>query len=191
MTARHRHAIGAPARLAAAAALAAVGLSTQAPAQATHPAVPADQGPQIARHATEISRTPYQQYVSKQNCARGVACQITFSKVPASSRLELTNISCYIEMISTAGPVDTGADLRIPEIRSVQLLVHNSNGGLSSVSTLAPIVVQPNLTWAMNHEVSVFAAGGQSFQFVVTPVFPENLVIFFACHGSGEMVKLQ
>jgi len=138
----------------------------------------------VAQAQTEV-RTPYQQYLYTTNC---VPCILNFSAVPARHRLEVSNVSCYIRWDAVANPM---------YVDNVQLLVLNSSNALITASTLAPIPVHTldpqvphsRLTFAANHAVAVFAPAGHHFRAMVDTT-GGAAANFFACHVSGQMVKL-
>jgi len=136
------------------------------------------------------AKTPYQQY-RFTSCSVNQNCTVDFPTVPASSRLDITNVSCFIEIFS---PPTTS-----PGVRFAQLLVLRSNNSILTVSTL--LLEQQSSTFipngggnikgfAANHAVAVFANAGQRFQGYVDPLGANDRVSFMACHISGNMVKL-
>jgi hypothetical protein len=182
MTSNQLCRLHAPATFAfAVATLVAITFSTSARAQSGTPATSVDQSPQVASPAVELSRSPYQQYLFA-GCPTGQDCTVTFSKVPSSSRLEITNVSCFIEVFTT------GTDEQ--ELRGVQLwVVRHATGAVVTASTLVPIKVT-RARWAINHPVSVFANAGQAFEVFVDVLSATDSVQLMACHISGQMVKL-
>ena len=80
------------------AALMLAGLATDAFAQSTQ----VDQSPQIGSALTAISQTPFQQYAFRDPCP-GNPCIVDFATVPAGSRLNITNTSCYIKTARSNG----------------------------------------------------------------------------------------
>ena len=53
------------------------------------------QSPQVGT-GKEIPRTPYQQYTFTEFLPN-LACGLNFAPVPANSRLEITNVSCFLK----------------------------------------------------------------------------------------------
>jgi hypothetical protein len=96
--------------------------------------------------------------------------------------LEITNVSCFIEVFTT------GTDEQ--ELRGVQLwVVRHATGAVVTASTLVPIKVT-RARWAINHPVSVFANAGQAFEVFVDVLSATDSVQLMACHISGQMMKL-
>ncbi len=132
--------------------------------------------------ATELSRAPYQQYVVKQSCVAAVDCVVNFNRIPLSSRLDIKNVSCQIEIKATVFGEQ-------PTLRFAQLLVLNSNNSIATASTLAPVKVNTGI-WSLNHAVSVFANTEQAFQVLTRNFHTGDQTTFLGCHISGQMVKL-
>ena len=177
--------VAAPATAAlAATSVVAVALFTAASAQSPRSG-------SIVGQATEISRAPYQEYVAFADPDSAASpFRLSFAPVPRQSRLEVSNVSCYIA--SQYGQYD-GA-----EIEYVQLLVLDPNGDLVTASTLAPVPVSTKpphssdgaVTWAVNNTVSVFAPAKHRFR-ILLGTAPNNYhYLRLACHVSGQMVKL-
>lgn len=136
--------------------------------------------------------TPYQRYLFSPKCSADLkTCQLDFPVVPANSRLEITNTSCYIQLKQNAGFAG--------ELNYVQLLVKGGTGSTVSASTLAPLqigqtsIIGPDLiSYAANHTVSVFANAGQHFQ-VLSKVhegtFDGSGGTALACHISGRLIS--
>jgi hypothetical protein len=130
--------------------------------------------------AQEVSREPFQQYISKS--CNSTSCKIDFDTVPGNTRDEVRNVSCYIKSIEADFSIDF-----------VQLRVHRQSGQLVSASTLEPGSVGGKhgnvATFALNHDVFVFASAQEHFQ-----ILAESLLRGFSllrCHISGERVRLQ
>ena len=124
-------------------ALVLAGLATGASAQSTQ----VDQSPQIGSALAATSQTPFQQYAFRDPCTSN-PCIVDFSTVPAGSRLNITNTSCYIK---TDAEIDT-------EIDALQLLASNKNNKILTASTLVPFFVSStntNLVFSANHPVAV------------------------------------
>jgi len=135
--------------------------------------------PTVAPRLSELSRARYQQYVYAQSCAEcfDYYLEVDFKKVPRSSRLDISNVSCYVKGIGAY------------DLNYLQLWVMKPNGEIASASTLAPMKVSDvnNKTWAVNHAVSVFATAGQHFRIRVESFSIVNLL---GCHISGDIVTL-
>jgi hypothetical protein len=136
----------------------------------------------------QVSRTPFQQYLFT-NCPVNENCTVDFRTVPPASRLEISNVSCFVEIL---GPTTSTA-----LVRAAQLLVIRSNGSIGTASTL--LLEQQHSTFtasnntrgfAANHAVAVFANAGQHFQAYVDPLGANDRVSFMACHISGTLVRL-
>jgi hypothetical protein len=85
-------------------AVALAGAATNATAQYADEMPRVEQSPQVGAPRAEISRTPYQQYKFNANCLGQFDCKIDFDVVPANSRLEITNVSCYVRTRRGAPP---------------------------------------------------------------------------------------
>jgi hypothetical protein len=170
-------------------ALSALSLSAIASAQS--PPAPAHAQPMAAPQVVEVSRTPFQEYVPFADAdSTASPYRLGFSRVPARSRLEISNVSCYIA--SQYGSFE-GA-----QIEYVQLLVLDADGSLVTASTLAPVPVSTlpprssggAVTWAINNQVAAFAPARHRFQ-ILFGAAPNNFhYLRLACHISGQMVKL-
>jgi hypothetical protein len=174
--------------------LVATGLATAAAAQSGKPGGegPAgDPGAPVAAAQREVSRAPFQQYVFA-DCSDGrIDCTLDFDVVPASSRLEIQNVSCHIEYTPSL------------DVRASQLLVLRPNLSIASASTLVPTFVSTPLrtasagvaaegsyhVYAANHAVFVFASAGRRFQAFFRKG-QGGTFLLVACHISGHMVKL-
>ena len=135
----------------------------------------------------QVSRTPYQQYRFK-NCPVNANCTIDFPTVPPASRLEITNVSCYLEVSAPTGT---------PALRVAQLLLLRPNDSIATASTLllgqqhTSFTATGNLLgYAANHAIDVFAPAGHHFQAYADPLRPIDSVSFLACHISGDLVRL-
>jgi hypothetical protein len=133
--------------------------------------------------ATPASARPFQQYLNG-NCA-GTLCTINFAKVPAASRLDVDNVSCYMRLKLGTGGTSV-------QIRAAQVLVvgANPNNVLNAV-TLVPELTGRTLTedvFAANHAISAFAGAGGRLQAYLE--LERGSFSQFACHISGELVKL-
>lgn len=189
LTLHHPSRLGARALLAwAAMALMAIALATVAPAQADAPDRESEESLQAAPAAGEVSRTPFQQYLVT-GCPVNTNCTVDFRTVPPASRLEITNVSCYLELFATPRA--------FPALRVAQLLVIRSNGSIATASTLLLEEQNTHVTpssitqgYAANHPVAVFANAGQHFQAYADPLGPNDGVGFMACHISGTLVRL-
>lgn len=158
-------------------ALILAGLATDASAQST----PVDQSPDIGSALAATSQTPFQQYAFRDPCPAN-PCIVDFATVPAGSRLNITNTSCYIK-------TDSKTDA---EVDALQLLVSNKNEKILTASTLVPFFVSNNgtsLVFSANHPVAVFANAGQHFQAFLSLISPTPATLF-ACHISGQLQKL-
>jgi hypothetical protein len=133
--------------------------------------------------AVEVSRTPYEQYVSRDCFVN--PCSVDFASVPPRRRLEISNTSCYIQATTTSS------------ILYAQLYTKKADGTFVAGSTLAPILVAAaagfagtdRKVWSANHPISAHAAATQFFQAAVQ-MGTGSTLIFIACHISGYMVKL-
>jgi hypothetical protein len=170
-------------------AVALAGAATNAIAQYENTMPRVEKSPQVGAPRAEVSRIPYQQYTWNEECHVGAGtptCTLDFDVVPANSRLEITNVSCWLQMSSAP------AILRAP-----QLLVIGGGGTIVSASTLVPTVLfrrEDETIWTLNHAVQVFADAGQRFQgWFNKDRFSGDLVVWrlIACHISGHLVKLQ
>jgi hypothetical protein len=161
--------------------------SSPALAQFERSASAVSQGPQISAAVTELSRSRFQQYVFS-SClpAQSDQCFLNFAKVPASSRLDISNVSCYFYT-------------QIP-MRVAQLLVIDSQNKIQTASTLQAsrlpgVSPETETDYVANHAVSVFANAGQHFQIFFNGNRPGFVSLFgeikfIGCHISGDLVKL-
>jgi hypothetical protein len=190
MTMHHQAHLRAHALLAfAATALIVMAFATGAPAQSGKPDRESDPSLQETAAVVEVARTPFQQYRFTTTCPVNENCTVDFGTVPPASRLEITNVSCYIEVV--APPTD------FPYLRVAQLLVIRSNGSIATASTMLLEEQHANFPpssstrgFAANHSVAVFANAGQHFQAYADPLGPTDRVGFMACHISGTLVRL-
>jgi hypothetical protein len=167
------------------------GLVHEAPGQYDDQPMPrVEKSPQVSAPRAEISRTRYQQYTWNESCGEQPICRIDFDVVPANSRLEITNVSCYVNL---RGPNTANIILRVP-----QLHIIGTGGTVVTASTLAPTVLhsgdRDEIIWTANHAVDVFADAGQHIQgFFQRHEFDTvgNRWKIIACHISGHLVKLQ
>jgi hypothetical protein len=182
----------AAARTMLAALVAMVSLGSTGPALAQSrggPPAPANAAPVVAPALSEVSRAPYQEYVPFASPG-GPPYKLDFTPVPGRSRLDVSNVSCYIA--SQYGQYNG------PDIMYVQLLVLDASDALVSASTLTPIRVaseplhspDAGITWAVNNTVSVFAPARHRFQVLLGPSPGNFAYVRLACHISGQMVKL-
>src|SRR5262245_46087631 len=120
---------------------------TDATAQYDMPRV--EKSPQVGAPRAEISRTPYQQYVWNSTLDEQFTSKIDFDVVPANSRLEITNVSCHLNVSS-----------ELIRLLATQLLVIGTDGTIVTASTLTPTILFPGQNvhiWTVNHTVCVFA----------------------------------
>jgi hypothetical protein len=165
--------------IAAVFALACLSLGT-AGAENSATALPAA-GPQLAPRATVVSSFPYREYIH-HSCTSDGNCFFTFTPVPANRRLEIGNVSCYLE--TQLGTI----------VRSFQLHVLRPNLAIATAVTLLPTFVDADELgkyWALNHQIDAFATAGQRFQIFVEPGSQDQFVTFVACHISGDMLVLE
>jgi hypothetical protein len=170
--------------------LAALALAGTARADASrYQPVSAAQIPQVSSPGKEISRTRYQQYVytTCKNQSEINICVLDFDKIPVSSRLDVSNVSCHIQSQIAPG--------------ILQLLVMSAQNKILSASTMVPTRVHSYiddskwLYFASNHAVSVFANATQHFQIYMVVGIPGSIDVFhdiqfLGCHVSGDLVKL-
>jgi hypothetical protein len=128
--------------------------------------------------AAPASARPFQQYLNGV-CGPKI-CRINFIKVPAGSRLDVKNVSCFI---SVGGPA---------QLRASQLLVLGATpGSVVNAVTLAPLPQGRALTdyiFSANHPISAFASAQQRFQAYVE--IAAGTFSQVACHISGDMVTV-
>jgi hypothetical protein len=173
----------------AATTLVVMALATGVLAQSGKPDRESDPGLQEAAAVVEVARIPFQQYRFTTTCPVNENCTVDFGTVPPTSRLEITNVSCYVEVVAPSTD--------FPSLRVAQLLVIRSNGSIATASTL--MLEEQHATFppssstrgfAANHAVTVFANAGQHFQAYADPLGPTDRVGFMACHISGTLVRL-
>src|SRR6516162_4818588 len=112
--------------------LTALGLASDASAQPAQ----VDQSPQVGSALAVKSQTPFQQYAFRDPCP-GNPCAVDFTTVPANSRLNVTNTSCYIKTDAKSAA----------EVDALQLLVINKNSSINTASTLVPFIISETSTF--------------------------------------------
>ena len=169
------------------------------------------QSPQVGT-GKEISRTPYQQYTFRESCPN-LACGLDFAPVPANSRLEITNVSCFLKggEFSNVTPTFLVPQLLVVDSCTGAVCINPGAESIVSGSTLVPTLLGrrkaamngpvgqfDETIWTLNHAVQVFAETGQIFRawFEIegnppSAPFPGIGWKFIGCHISGHLVKLQ
>jgi hypothetical protein len=162
-------------------------VATVAPAHAGRSDRESEDSLQATPAVGEVSRTPFQQY-HFTHCNTDEICTVDFRRVPSGSRLEITNVSCYLEVSARTGS---------PELRVAQLLLLRPNDSIATASTLLLGQQHTSFTstgnlrgYAANHAIDVFAPAGHYFQAYADPLRPIDSVSFLACHISGDLVRL-
>ena len=132
--------------------------------------------------AAPASARPFQQYLNGVCGASAKICRINFIKIPAGSRLDVKNVSCYIRLALESG--------RGTQIRASQLLVLGATPStVVSAVTLVPARVGQTATdvaYSANHLISAFAGAQQRFQAYVE--ISGGTFSQVACHISGDMM---
>lgn len=137
----------------------------------------------LATLAAPASAKPFQQYLNGVCGASAKICKIDFFTVPAGSRLDVKNVSCYIRLALESG--------RGTQIRASQLLVLGANPvNVVNAVTLVPVLVGQPATddvYSASHPISAFAGAQQRFQAYVE--LDAGTFSQVACHISGDLVK--
>jgi len=108
-------------------------------------AVNAQAPPTMIQNTDEPARNPYQQQVTLGSDCTG-PCYFEFPRVPAGTRLRITNISCWLLVGDTNG------------IR----LMYLTNGDTPSAQAFLPAVAQGNANYLIvNAEVNLYGNAGR------------------------------
>ena len=133
--------------------------------------------------AAPASARPFQQYLNGVCGASAKICRINFIKIPAGSRLDVKNVSCYIRINEEPGGGNA-------QVRASQLLVLGATpGSVVNAVTLVPRSEAFTATehgYAANEAIFAFASAQQRFQAYVEIVAGTFSQV--ACHISGDMM---